>query len=111
MARMSQVETAIADTLRYVFYGVEGIYQNTDLSDLSFLAPELGAAAFGYREGQLLNGEISFSNTRAAYRFLRKALKMMGDYPLSSITTDGLASYPKAIRRLQREGLLSECRA
>ena len=47
-------------------------------------------------------------NTRAAYRFLRKALKMMGDYPPSSITTDGLASYPKAIRRLQSEGLLSK---
>jgi RTX calcium-binding nonapeptide repeat (4 copies) len=64
MSRISQVETAMADTLRYVFYGgVEGIYQNTDLSDLSFLAPELGAAAFGYREGQLLKGEISFSGT------------------------------------------------
>jgi hypothetical protein len=62
MARIIQAETAMADTLRYVFYGgVEGIYQNTDLSDLSFLAPELGAAAFGYREGQLLKGEISFS--------------------------------------------------
>src|SRR5918995_2725890 len=47
-------------------------------------------------------------NTRAAYRFLRKALKMMGDYPPSSITTDKLASYPKAIRRLQSEGLLSK---
>src|SRR5918995_102053 len=47
-------------------------------------------------------------NTRAAYRFLRKALKMMGDYPPSSITTDRLASYPKAIRRLQSEGLLSK---
>jgi IS6 family transposase len=47
-------------------------------------------------------------NTRAAYRFLRKALKMIGDYPPSSITTDRLASYPKAIRRLQSEGLLSK---
>ena len=47
-------------------------------------------------------------NTRAAYRFLRKAFKMMSDYPPSSITTDKLASYPKAIQRLQSEGLLSK---
>jgi IS6 family transposase len=33
---------------------------------------------------------------------------MMGDYPPSSITTDRLASYPKAIRHLQSEGLLSK---
>ncbi|MBF9235367.1 DDE-type integrase/transposase/recombinase [Microvirga alba] len=45
-------------------------------------------------------------NTRAAYRFLRKALKTMSAYPPSSITTDKLASYPKAIRRLQNEGRL-----
>ncbi len=30
----------------------------------------------------------------------------MSDCPPSSITTDKLASYPKAIRRLQNEGLL-----
>ncbi len=47
-------------------------------------------------------------NTRAAYRFLRQALKTASDYPPSSITTDKLASYPKAIRRLQSEGLLSK---
>jgi transposase, IS6 family len=47
-------------------------------------------------------------NTRASYRFLRKAVRMMGDYPPSSITTDGSASHPKAIRRLQNKGLLSE---
>ncbi len=46
--------------------------------------------------------------TNAAYRFLRKALKMMSAYPPSSITTDKLASYPKAFRRLKDEGLLSE---
>ncbi len=40
-------------------------------------------------------------NTRAAYRFLRKALKTMGDYPPETITTDKLASAPKAILRLQ----------
>jgi IS6 family transposase len=45
-------------------------------------------------------------NTNAAYRFLRKAIKAMSDYPPSSITTDKLASYPKAILRLQNEGLL-----
>jgi transposase-like protein len=31
-------------------------------------------------------------NTRAAYRFLRKALKTMSDYPPERITTDKLAS-------------------
>ena len=45
-------------------------------------------------------------NTRVAYRFLRKALRTVSDYPPSSITTDKLASYPKSIRRLQNEGLL-----
>jgi IS6 family transposase len=47
-------------------------------------------------------------NTRAAFRFLRKALKTMSDCSPSSITTDKLASYPKAILRLQNEGLLSK---
>ena len=47
-------------------------------------------------------------NTNAAYRFLRKALKAMSTYPPSSITTDKLASYPRAILRLQNEGLLSK---
>ena len=47
-------------------------------------------------------------NTNAAYRFLRKAIKAMSNYPPSSITTDKLASYPKAILRLQNEGLLSK---
>src|SRR5918997_7182070 len=61
------------------------------------------------RHGQLIDFMLSERrNTRATYRFLRKALKMMGDYPPSSITTDRLASYPKAIRRLQSEGLLSK---
>jgi hypothetical protein len=46
-------------------------------------------------------------NTRAAYRFLRAALRTVSDYPPSSITTDKLALYPKAIRRLQREGHLA----
>ena len=47
-------------------------------------------------------------DTGAAYRFLRKALRAMSDYPPSSITTDKLASYPKAIRCLQNEGLLPQ---
>jgi transposase, IS6 family len=45
-------------------------------------------------------------NAHAAYRFLRKAIKAMSTYPPSSITTDKLASYPKAILRLQNEGPL-----
>src|SRR5918998_5513892 len=45
-------------------------------------------------------------NTNAAYRFLRKAIKAMSHYPPSSIATDKLASYPRAILRLQNEGLL-----
>jgi transposase-like protein len=47
-------------------------------------------------------------NTNAAYRFLRKAIRAMSTYPPSSITTDKLASYPKAILRLQNERLLSK---
>lgn len=37
-----------------------------------------------------------------------KLLKQMSAWPPHSITADELASYPKAIRRLQREGKLSE---
>jgi hypothetical protein len=52
----------MAERLRYVFYGgVEGAYQNTDTTDPNYLISARGAAAFGYREGQLLKGEISFS--------------------------------------------------
>jgi transposase-like protein len=59
------------------------------------------------KHGQLIAFMLSDRrNTNAAYRFLRKALKTMGHYPPSSITTDKLASYPKAILRLQNEGLL-----
>ncbi len=45
-------------------------------------------------------------DTGAAYRFLRKALRAVSDSPPSSIMTDKLASYPKAILHLQDEGLL-----
>ena len=37
-----------------------------------------------------------------------KALKTMRNWPPHSITTDKLGSYPKAIRRLQREGKLPQ---
>jgi transposase-like protein len=61
------------------------------------------------KHGQLIDFMLSdHRNTRAAYRFLRKAIKMMSGYPPCSITTDKLASYSKAIQRLQKEGLLSK---
>ena len=57
------------------------------------------------KHGQLIDFMLSERrDTGAAYRFLRKALRTVSDYPPSSITTDKLASYPKAIRRLQRKG-------
>jgi transposase, IS6 family len=43
---------------------------------------------------------------RAAHRFLGKALKTMRHWHPCSIRTDKLGSYPKAIRRLTREGKL-----
>ncbi len=45
-------------------------------------------------------------NTRAAQRFLAKALTIMRDWPPSSITTDKLRSYPEAIERLKDSGKL-----
>jgi transposase, IS6 family len=39
---------------------------------------------------------------------LGKALKTIRNWPPHSITTDKLGSYPKAIRRLQREGKLPQ---
>jgi transposase-like protein len=60
------------------------------------------------KHGQLIDLMLSdHRNTRAAYRLLGKALKAMSACPPSSITTDKLASYLKAIRRLQRENLLA----
>ena len=47
-------------------------------------------------------------DTRAAHSFLSKAMKTMRNWPPHSITTVKLGSYPKAIRRLQREGQLSQ---
>jgi len=46
-------------------------------------------------------------DTRAAHRFLAKALTLMRNWPPSSITTDKLRSYPEAIERLKRDGQLS----
>lgn len=61
------------------------------------------------RHGQFIDFMLSdHRNTYASYRFLRKALKMMSHCSPPSITTDKLASYPRAIRRLQKEGLLSK---
>jgi transposase-like protein len=61
------------------------------------------------KHGRLIASMLSDQrDTGAAYRFLRKAVRAMSDYPPSSITTDKLASYPKAIRRLQNEGLPSK---
>jgi transposase-like protein len=59
------------------------------------------------KHGQLISFMLSDRrNTNAAYRFLRKAIRAVSHDPPSSITTDKLASYPKAILRLQNEGLL-----
>jgi transposase-like protein len=61
------------------------------------------------KHGRLITFMLSDRrNTNAAYRFMRKAIKVMSTYPPSSITTDKLALYPKAILRLQEEGLLSK---
>jgi transposase-like protein len=61
------------------------------------------------RHGQLVASMLSHRrDTGAAYRILRKALRVVHNHPPSSISTDKLASYPKAIQRLQDEGLLSK---
>jgi transposase-like protein len=61
------------------------------------------------KRGQFIDSMLSDRrDTGAAYRFLRKALKTLKAFPPSSITTDKLASYPKAIQRLQDEELLSK---
>jgi hypothetical protein len=54
-------------TLRYVFYGgVEGLYQNQDIDDFDLASPQHGAAAFGYREAQLITGHLSLSGEALA---------------------------------------------
>jgi transposase-like protein len=61
------------------------------------------------KKGRLIDSMLACRrDTGAAYRFLRKALRAVSDYPPSSITTDKLASYPKAIQRLQAEGRMPQ---
>jgi transposase, IS6 family len=61
------------------------------------------------KHGQLIDFMLSSQrDSGEAYRVLRKALKTMSDWPPSSITTNKLASNPKATRRLQIEGLLPQ---
>src|SRR5258708_7521464 len=61
------------------------------------------------KPGRLIDFMLSDRrNTRAAHRFLGKALKTLRNWPPSTITTDKLASYPKAIRRLMREDKLGD---
>ena len=57
------------------------------------------------KHGRLIDFMLSDRrNTKAARRFLAKALKVMRNWPPVSITTDKLGSYPKALRRLKRDG-------
>src|SRR5512138_2996543 len=61
------------------------------------------------KQGRLIDFMLSDRrNTKAARRFLAKALKVMRNWPPVSITTDKLGSYPKALRRLKREGELKD---
>ena len=61
------------------------------------------------KTGRLIDFMLSDRrNTRAAHRFLGKALKTMRNWPPVSITTDKLGSYRKAIRRVQRDGHLPQ---
>lgn len=60
------------------------------------------------REGRLIDFMLSDRrNTRAAHRFLGRALTTMRNWPPFLITTDQLGSYPRAIRRLKHEGRLA----
>ena len=61
------------------------------------------------KQGRLIDFMLSDRrNTKAARRFLAKALKVMRNWPPVSITTDKLGSYPKALRRLKRTGELKD---
>ena len=61
------------------------------------------------KTGRLIDFMLSDRrNTRAAHRFLGKALNTMRNWPPVSITTDKFGSYPRAIRRLQRDGRPSD---
>jgi transposase-like protein len=61
------------------------------------------------KQGRLIDFMLSDRrNTKAARRFLAKALKVTRNWPPVSVTTDKLGSYPKALRRLKREGELND---
>jgi transposase-like protein len=61
------------------------------------------------KQGRLIDFMLSDRrNTKAARRFLAKALKVMRNWPPVSVTTDKLGSYPKALRRLKRKGELKD---
>jgi transposase-like protein len=61
------------------------------------------------KQGRLIDFMLSDRrNTKAARRFLAKALKVMRNCPPVSITTDKLGSYPKALPRLKRKGELKD---
>jgi transposase, IS6 family len=60
------------------------------------------------KQGRLIDFTLADRrNTKAATRFTGKSLKNMKDWPPASITTDKLASYPRAIQRLRHEGKLA----
>jgi transposase-like protein len=72
-----------------------------------YQGPRSGSWRVDDKYGRLIAFMLSDRRTtNAAYRFLRNAIKAMSHAPPSSITTDKLASYPKAILRLPNEELL-----
>lgn len=83
----------MAEQLKYIFYGgVEGSYQNREIDDLSYLNPALGAAAFGYKEGQLITGYLSF--TGAALQIIEDNLPPQPNTAIEvPIGTPGLDFY------------------
>ena len=61
------------------------------------------------KDGKTLDFYLSHTrNTKAAKRFLKKALKRSKDYIPSSITSDKAPSYGSAIRELKEEGVIPE---
>ena len=61
------------------------------------------------KQGRLIDFILSDRrNTKAAGRFLAKALKFKRNWPPVSTTTDELGSYPKALRRLKWKGELND---
>ena len=78
------------------------VYPSTIMRWVHRYAPELekrvrwyqGTVATSWRVDEML---MDRRNTRAAHRFLGKALTTMRHWPPSSITTDQLGSYPKPL--------------